>query len=76
MLKRESLATHAWPSASRACRLSLEGITVFAVFASCRLRIGPSIPNSYFGNHIQAVFTDTVVDALLTAPPQFSAGLL
>ncbi|KAK8960386.1 BAHD acyltransferase DCR [Platanthera guangdongensis] len=53
-----------------------EAITIFAVFADCRLRIQPSIPNSYFGNLIQAVFTDTVVDALLTAPPQFASELL
>ncbi|KAK8958614.1 hypothetical protein KSP40_PGU003681 [Platanthera guangdongensis] len=41
-----------------------------------RLRIRPSIPNSYFGNHIQAVFNDTSIDALLTTPPQFDVGLL
>ncbi|KAK8956089.1 BAHD acyltransferase DCR [Platanthera guangdongensis] len=65
----QSLATHAWRSVSHARRLPPEAITVFAVFADCRLRIRPSIPNSYFGNLIQVVFTDTAVEALLTAPP-------
>ncbi|KAK8916811.1 BAHD acyltransferase DCR [Platanthera zijinensis] len=72
----QSLGAHAWRSISRARRLPPESITVFAVFADCRLRVRPSIPDSYFGNLIQAVFTGTAVGALLTAPPQFAAGLL
>ncbi|KAK8957873.1 BAHD acyltransferase DCR [Platanthera zijinensis] len=63
----QSLTTHARHFVSHARRLPSEAITIFAVFADCRLRIQPSIPNSYFSNLIQAVFTDTVVDALLTA---------
>ncbi|PKU77766.1 BAHD acyltransferase DCR-like [Dendrobium catenatum] len=72
----KSLAAHAWRSISRARRLPPDSITIFAVFADCRSRLRPPLPDSYFGNVIQAVFTGTAIHPLLTAPPEFAAGLL
>lgn len=72
----QSLAAHAWRSISRARRLPLDSITVFAVFADCRSRLRPPLPDSYFGNLIQAVFTGTAVHPLLTSQPEFAAALL
>nr|WDA53469.1 bahd acyltransferase [Erycina pusilla] len=72
----QSLAAHSWRCISRARRLPPDAITVFAVFADCRSRLRPPLPDSYFGNLIQAVFTGTAVHPLLTSPPEFAAGLL
>ncbi|KAI0500561.1 hypothetical protein KFK09_018775 [Dendrobium nobile] len=72
----QSLASHAWRAISRARRLSPGDITVFAVFTDCRNRLRPPLPDSYFGNLIQAVFTGTAVGPLLASPPEFAAGLL
>ncbi|XP_020581088.1 BAHD acyltransferase DCR [Phalaenopsis equestris] len=72
----QSLAAHSWRSISRARRLPPDSITIFAVFADCRSRLQTPLPDSYFGNLIQAVFTGTAVHPLLTSPPEFAAGLL
>lgn len=72
----QSLAAHAWRAVSRARRLPPDSVTVFAVFADCRSRLRPPLPDSYFGNLIQAVFTGAAVHPLLAAPPEFAAGLL
>lgn len=72
----QSLAAHCWISITRARRLPPDSITVFAVFADCRSRLRPPLPDSYFGNLIQAVFTGTAVHPLLNSPPEFAGGLL
>ncbi|PKA59196.1 BAHD acyltransferase DCR [Apostasia shenzhenica] len=72
----QSLGAHTWRSVTRARGLPPGDFTVFAVFADCRTRLRPPLPDSYFGNLIQAVFTATAAGALLSAPPDFSAGLL
>lgn len=72
----QSLSTHVWNAVTRARQLKPEDITVFTVFADCRKRVDPPMPESYFGNLIQAIFTGTAAGMLLANPPQFGAGLI
>ncbi|KAG0502926.1 hypothetical protein HPP92_002998 [Vanilla planifolia] len=72
----QSLAAHTWRAVTRARCLNPNDITVFAVFADCRSRLRPPLPDSYFGNLIQAVFTGTAAGPLLNESPAFAAGLL
>ncbi|KAF9622882.1 hypothetical protein IFM89_035115 [Coptis chinensis] len=72
----QSLGVHLWRCVSRARQLKNEDYTVFAVFMDCRKRVDPPMPNSYFGNLIQAVFTVTAAGLLLANPPEFGATML
>ncbi|KAG6503760.1 BAHD acyltransferase DCR-like [Zingiber officinale] len=72
----QSLGAHVWRSVSRARELKPEDITVFAIFADCRTRVDPPMPEAYFGNLIQAIFTGTAAGLLLGSPPEFASGML
>nr|GMD02263.1 BAHD acyltransferase DCR [Ipomoea batatas] len=72
----QSLSTHVWHAVTRARQLKPEDYTVFTVFADCRKRVDPPMPESYFGNLIQAIFTVTAAGILLANPPEFAAALI
>ncbi|KAM0942029.1 putative quinate O-hydroxycinnamoyltransferase [Dioscorea sansibarensis] len=72
----QSLGAHVWRAVCRARRLKPEDITVFAVFTDCRKRLNPPMPENYFGNLIQAIFTVTASGLLLSNPPEFGAELI
>ncbi|GMJ13575.1 EMBRYO DEFECTIVE 3009, DEFECTIVE IN CUTICULAR RIDGES, PERMEABLE LEAVES3 [Hibiscus trionum] len=72
----QSLAVHIWQHVTRARNLKPEDYTVFTVFADCRKRVDPPMPESYFGNLIQAIFTVTAAGLLLANPLDFGASVI
>lgn len=72
----QSLSVHIWRHVTIARNLKPEDITVFTVFADCRKRVDPPMPESYFGNLIQAIFTGTAAGLLLANPPEFGAAMI
>ncbi|CAA3031276.1 BAHD acyltransferase DCR [Olea europaea subsp. europaea] len=72
----QSLSTHVWHAVTRARQLKPEDYTVFTVFADCRKRVDPPMPESYFGNLIQAIFTVTAAGLLLGNPPEYGAAMI
>ncbi|GAB2294013.1 hypothetical protein Dimus_028229 [Dionaea muscipula] len=72
----QSLSIHIWRAITLARQLKPEDYTVFTVFADCRKRVDPPMPESYFGNLIQAIFTVTAAGLLVANPPEFGAGLI
>ncbi|KAA8533694.1 hypothetical protein F0562_031211 [Nyssa sinensis] len=72
----QSLSTHVWRAITRARQLKPEDYTVVAVFADCRKRVDPPMPERYFGNLIQAIFTVTAAGLLLASPPEFGATMI
>nr|GEY19533.1 BAHD acyltransferase DCR [Tanacetum cinerariifolium] len=72
----QSLSAHIWHAATRARQLKPEDYTVYTVFADCRKRVDPPMPESYFGNLIQAIFTVTAAGLLQANPPEFAAGMI
>ncbi|EEF49074.1 BAHD acyltransferase DCR [Ricinus communis] len=72
----QSLAVHIWRHVTHARELKPEDYTVFTVFADCRKRVDPPMPESYFGNLIQAIFTATAVGLLTMNPPEFGAAVI
>ncbi|KAJ4838558.1 hypothetical protein Tsubulata_024642 [Turnera subulata] len=72
----QSLSVHIWRYVTLARQLNPEDYTVFTVFADCRKRVDPPMPESYFGNLIQAIFTVTAAGLLSQKPPQFGASLI
>lgn len=72
----QSLSAHLWRAVSRARGAKPEDITVYTVFADCRKRVDPPMPENYFGNLIQAIFTGTAVGLLLANPPEFGASVI
>lgn len=72
----QSLSAHIWQAVTRARQLAPEEYTVFTVFADCRKRVEPAMPESYFGNLIQAIFTVTAAGLILANPSRFGADLI
>uniref|UniRef100_A0A7N0U8J4 BAHD acyltransferase DCR n=1 Tax=Kalanchoe fedtschenkoi TaxID=63787 RepID=A0A7N0U8J4_KALFE len=72
----QSITAHIWAHVTRARRLKPEEVTAFAIFADCRKRIDPPVPETYFGNMIQAIFTGTAAGLLLAHPLDFGAGVI
>lgn len=72
----QSLSAHVWSAVTRARQLNPEDYTVFTVFIDCRKRLENPMPDSYFGNLIQAIFTVTSAGLLLANPPEFGAALI
>lgn len=72
----QSLAVHIWRHVTLARNLKPEDYTVFTVFADCRKRVDPPMPESYFGNLIQAIFTVTAAGLLSGNPPAFGASII
>jgi BAHD acyltransferase len=72
----QSLSVHIWRHVTHARELKPEDYTVFTVFADCRKRVEPPMPESYFGNLIQAVFTVTAAGLLSANPPEFGASMI
>ncbi|KAL1555107.1 BAHD acyltransferase DCR-like [Salvia divinorum] len=72
----QSLSAHVWQAVTRARQLGPTEYTVFTVFADCRKRVDPPMPESYFGNLIQAIFTVTGAGLILSGPTEFGAGLI
>ncbi|CAM8933389.1 unnamed protein product [Rhodiola kirilowii] len=72
----QSITAHIWTHVTRARHLKPEDVTAFAIFADCRNRIDPPVPETYFGNMIQAIFTGTAAGLLLAHPLNFGAGVL
>ncbi|CAK9185055.1 unnamed protein product [Ilex paraguariensis] len=72
----QSLSAHVWHAITRARQLKPEDYTVYTVFTDCRKRIDPPMPESYFGNLIQAIFTVTAAGLLLANPLEFGAALI
>ncbi|KAK4350870.1 hypothetical protein RND71_030183 [Anisodus tanguticus] len=72
----QSLSAHVWLAVTRARQLKPEDYTVYTVFADCRKRVDPPMPESYFGNLIQAIFTVTAAGLLLSHPIEFAAGMI
>uniref|UniRef100_A0A6N2ND92 BAHD acyltransferase DCR n=1 Tax=Salix viminalis TaxID=40686 RepID=A0A6N2ND92_SALVM len=72
----QSLAVHIWRHVTQARQLKPEDYTVFTVFADCRKRVDPPMPESYFGNLIQAIFTVTAAGLLSMNPPEFGASMI
>ncbi|CAI0403240.1 unnamed protein product [Linum tenue] len=65
----QSLGAHIWRHATRARELNPEDYTVFTIFIDCRKRVNPAMPESYFGNLIQAIFT-VLPAGLLSGKPR------
>ncbi|KAI4340890.1 hypothetical protein MLD38_025684 [Melastoma candidum] len=72
----QSLSAHIWCHVTQARGLRPEDVTVCTVFADCRNRVHPPMPESYFGNLIQAIFTGTAAGLILAHPPSFGAALI
>ncbi|CAH8352071.1 unnamed protein product [Eruca vesicaria subsp. sativa] len=72
----QSLTSHIWRHVTLARGLKPEDITVFTVFADCRKRVDPPMPEEYFGNMIQAVFTGTAAGLLAAHGPEFGASVV
>lgn len=74
----QSLSAHLWLAITRARRLKPEDVTVFVVFADCRKRVDPQMPDNYFGNLIHAVFTGTAAGLLAASPnpAEFAASTI
>ncbi|KAG6413975.1 hypothetical protein SASPL_126691 [Salvia splendens] len=72
----QSLSAHVWQAVTRARELGPTDYTVFTVFADCRKRVEPPMPESYFGNLIQAIFTVTGAGLILSNETEFGAGLI
>uniref|UniRef100_A0A2P2JHS2 Uncharacterized protein MANES_06G151000 n=2 Tax=Rhizophora mucronata TaxID=61149 RepID=A0A2P2JHS2_RHIMU len=72
----QSLGVHVWRHVTQARELKPEDYTVFTVFADCRKRVDPPMPESYFGNLIQAIFTVTAAGLLIMNPPQHGASMI
>ncbi|XP_047322115.1 BAHD acyltransferase DCR-like [Impatiens glandulifera] len=72
----QALSSHLWRAVTRARQLKPEDPTVFIVFADCRKRVDPPMPDSYFGNLIQAIFTGTATGLLLAHPKDFGASMI
>ncbi|KAE9617381.1 hypothetical protein Lal_00034279 [Lupinus albus] len=72
----QTLSTHIWRRVTIARKLKPEDYTVFTVFVDCRKRMNPPMPEAYFGNLIQAIFTVTASGLLLAQPSQFGASLI
>ncbi|KAL2334748.1 hypothetical protein Fmac_015961 [Flemingia macrophylla] len=72
----QALSSHVWRHVTHARNLKPEDYTVFTVFADCRKRVDPPMPETYFGNLIQAIFTVTAVGLLSAHPPQFAASMV
>ncbi|XP_075513277.1 LOW QUALITY PROTEIN: BAHD acyltransferase DCR [Primulina tabacum] len=72
----QSLSAHVWSAVTRARELKPEEYTVFTVFADCRKRVDPKMPESYFGNLIQAIFTVTAAGLIMSNPIEFGADLI
>ncbi|KAK7283631.1 hypothetical protein RIF29_13272 [Crotalaria pallida] len=72
----QALSTHIWRHVTHARNLKPEDYTVFTVFVDCRKRVNPPMPEEYFGNLIQAIFTVTAAGLLLVHPPQLGASLI
>ncbi|KAL8557206.1 hypothetical protein ACS0TY_004590 [Phlomoides rotata] len=72
----QSLSAHVWSAVTRARELAPQDYTVFTVFADCRKRVDPAMPESYFGNLIQAIFTVTGAGLIQGNPVEFGAGLI
>ncbi|CAN1158726.1 BAHD acyltransferase DCR [Linum perenne] len=72
----QTLSVHIWRHVTMARELKPEDYTVFTVFADCRKRVDPAMPDSYFGNLIQAIFTVLPVGVLCSNPPGFGASMI
>lgn len=72
----QSLTSHIWRHVTLARGLKPEDITIFTVFADCRRRVDPPIPEKYFGNLIQAIFTGTAAGLLAAHGPEFGASVI
>ncbi|CAL1404928.1 unnamed protein product [Linum trigynum] len=72
----QSLGVHIWRHVSRARDLKPEDYTVFTIFVDCRKRVDPAMPDSYFGNLIQAIFTVLPAGMLSGNPPEFGAAMI
>lgn len=72
----QALSAHIWRHVTKARELKPEEVTVYAVFADCRKRVDPPMPETYFGNLIQAIFTGTAAGLLMASPPAFAAGMI
>ncbi|XP_057952220.1 BAHD acyltransferase DCR [Malania oleifera] len=72
----QSLSSHVWRAVTRARQLRPEDPTVFTMFVDCRRRVDPPMPESYFGNLIQAVFTGTAAGLLAAQPAEAAAGMI
>lgn len=72
----QSLGAHVWRAVCRARPLKPDDLTVFAVFIDCRTRVDPPLPDAYFGNLIQAIFTVTASGILLASPPEFGPSAI
>lgn len=72
----QSLSAHIWQAVTLARDLKPEEYTVYTVFADCRKRVDPPMPEAYFGNLIQAIFTVTAAGLILAHPVEFGAGLI
>lgn len=70
----QSLSAHIWRHVTMARELKPEEYTVYTVFADCRKRVDPEMPEQYFGNLIQAIFTVTAAGLLVGSPPAFGAA--
>ncbi|KAI3988385.1 hypothetical protein MKX01_019839 [Papaver californicum] len=72
----QALGSHIWCAVTRARNLKPEDYTVFTIFADLRKRVDPPMPDSYFGNLIQAIFTVTAAGALLSNPAEYGTKAL
>ncbi|KAL9240474.1 hypothetical protein vseg_014688 [Gypsophila vaccaria] len=72
----QCLSTHIWRAVTAARGLKPEEPTAFTIFVDCRKRVSPPMPDSYFGNLIQAVFTATAAGMVTGNPPEFAASMI
>ncbi|CAN1751681.1 BAHD acyltransferase DCR [Linum perenne] len=72
----QSLSVHIWRHVTMAREMKPEDDTVFLVFADCRKRVDPPMPDTYFGNMIHALFTIQPAGVLCGKPPGFGASMI
>ncbi|TQD99457.1 hypothetical protein C1H46_014931 [Malus baccata] len=71
----QSLSVHIWRHVTQARQLKPDDYTVLTVFADCRKWVDPPMPDTYFGNLIQPVFTVELA-RLLSETPEHGASMI
>ncbi|XP_057860602.2 BAHD acyltransferase DCR-like [Cryptomeria japonica] len=72
----QALCGHLWQAVTRARGLGPDETATFQLSVNCRPRLIPPLPESYFGNAVQAIFVTSTAGELNRLPLSFPAGLL
>ncbi|GLJ42194.1 hypothetical protein SUGI_0873580 [Cryptomeria japonica] len=72
----QALCGHLWQAVTRARGLGPDETATFQLSVNCRPRLFPPLPESYFGNAVQAIFVTSTAGELNRLPLSFPTGLL